>query len=136
MSRGAVRLASKEFQDAAVIDGTIFARITILRPSYGLSNLEISTRLTVCARSKSCPTPELPPRTFKNLPTRSGELRTCRRNLQNGRGRSRGRRSTASRAQPYGFARCRRVRYSTDHYRANECAGSYDCGRAAKLILV
>ncbi len=32
-SRGTVRLASNNFQDAAVIDGTIWARITILRPS-------------------------------------------------------------------------------------------------------
>jgi len=71
-SRGSVRLARNNFQDAAVSTATISARITILGPSYGPSkprvSLEISMPSTVSARANSFQGPRRAPRRFKNLP--------------------------------------------------------------------
>ena len=71
-SRGSVRLASNNFQDAAVIDGNYLGTDRILRPSCAPSkprvNSGISVPLTVCARPNSFPARRRRPRRSGNSP--------------------------------------------------------------------
>ncbi len=132
-SRGAVRLASNNFQDAAVIDGNYLGTdhdfAAIVRAIEAARELGNQHAFDSRARERTHARPQGDRRGDPGTcQAWLGELRTCRWHMQNGRGQSRGCRPTASRARPYGLARGGRVRDATDHYGADERADPYDCG--------
>jgi choline dehydrogenase len=132
-SRGSVRLASNNFQDAAVIDGNYLGTdrdfAAIVRAIEAARELGNQHAFDSLRETELVPGPKATSegiREFARLASASFGHPVG--TLQDGRGSARCCRSKPSRERTSRFARGRRIGDAADHYGADECADAYDCG--------
>ena len=140
-SRGSVRLASNNFQDAAVIDGNYLGTdhdfAAVVRAIEAARELGNQHAFDSLRESELIPGPKASAEEIRELARLASASFGHRSwHLQDGRGQTRCCRPRASRARLAGFTRGRRLRDATDHYGAGTNAPTHMiAGRAAELIL-